>query len=135
MFVAFHIFLIYTQTGRKIRASAQDKIAAQLMGINVSRIYSLVYALGTGFDGIAGTLIAITTPFSCIDVGYYILTAFFVVVLGGAGSLLGALTGGIILGLVQSFTGTFLGIRFMNLVMFLFLVIILIIKPEGLFGK
>lgn len=125
-----YVLLEYTEIGYQIRASAQDKDAAELMGINVPRIYAITFGLGIGLAGVSGVLLAIVTPISPVQHGSYLLIAFIVVVLGGVGSVVGSLSGGLALGLVQSFSTMYLGSGFKEVILFTVLVVALLVKPD-----
>lgn len=133
--IGLHFFLQRTQTGRAIRAVAQNRAAAQLMGINVNRIYVLTFGIGSACVGLAATLIAPLYPTSPNIGTYFVLTAFVVVVLGGLGSIGGAFVGAIIIGLIDSFAGFYIGSDLREVAVFGVFLLILILKPSGLFGK
>ena len=126
------IFLKKTRTGRSIRAVAQNKKGAYVVGINVERIHLLIQAIAGAAAGVAGVLLAITYSFfpavGAIWVGYL----FLVVVLGSKGSVTGSLVGGAILGIIQAFIGFLLPQLWMSFVVFLILVVVLLIRPMGL---
>ncbi|MCL5045708.1 MAG: branched-chain amino acid ABC transporter permease [Actinobacteria bacterium] len=127
-------FLKLTPMGRAIRATAQDQHAAKLMGIDIKRVYLWAFGIGTACVGVAG---AILTPFYYVfpTVGQFFVTAaFVVVVLGGMGSMVGAFLGGLIIGLVESFSGFFIAPVWKEMVYFGVFVLILLLKPSGLFG-
>lgn len=120
--------------GKAIRAVALDRGAAMLMGINVYNIYLLAFGLGTAFVGIAGALLMpIYYVFPTVG-SLFILTAFVVVILGGMGSVLGAFIGGLIIGLVEAFAGFYLDPALKEAVYFIIFILILVLKPTGLFG-
>jgi branched-chain amino acid transport system permease protein len=128
-------FLRYSPMGRVIRATAQQTLAARLCGVNVRHVYGLTFAVSAAFAGAAGIVIGIILPFSPNDEGTWTLNAFVVVVLGGVGSPAGALIGGLLLGLVSTLTAQYIGPAFPNVTMFLLLVILLLIRPQGLLGN
>jgi branched-chain amino acid transport system permease protein len=106
-FLAF--VLNKTSFGRQIRATAQQPLAAEVCGVNVSHVYAMTFGLGAAFAGAAGIVIGIVMPFSPHSEGIWTLNAFVVVVLGGVGSPAGALAGGILLGLIKTLTAQFIG--------------------------
>ena len=130
-------FIVYkTKVGKAMRASSQDMEAASLMGINVDNTISFTFALGSALAGIAGVLVAISypsiTPYMGAMPG---LKAFVAAVLGGIGSIPGALVGGIAIGLLETFSKAYISTNFSDAIVFAMLIIILLIKPAGLLGK
>lgn len=130
-------FIVYkTKIGKAMRASSQDMEAASLMGINVDNTISLTFAIGSALAGIAGVLVAISypsiTPYMGAMPG---LKAFVAAVLGGIGSIPGALVGGIAIGLLETFSKAYISTNFSDAIVFAILIIILLIKPSGLLGK
>lgn len=124
-----------TEFGFRIQAAAQDDIGAQICGIDVNHVYGITFGLAAALAGVGGALIAIIIPFNPASETLWTLRAFIVVVLGGLGSPLGALIGGFVLGLVSSFTALFLGATYTEMMMFLVLVLMLMVRPQGLLGK
>ena len=128
----FLAFLFYTRTGLAIRATAQSKENAGLMGVDVKRISSLVYAIYTGLTALAGALLGAIyamTP----EVGLrYTLFAFFVVVLAGLGSVVGVLAAGLFLGVLQSVVTTYVGADYTLMVVFAVLFVALLLFPQGI---
>ncbi len=133
--VALEVFLRRTQTGRAIRAVAQNRAAAQLMGINVNWIYVLSFGLGAACVGLASSLVAPLYPTSSNIGTYFVLTAFVVVVLGGLGSIPGAFVGAMVIGLIDSLAGFYIGSDLREAVVFGVFLLILILRPSGLFGS
>lgn len=127
--------LRFSPLGRVIRATAQQTMAARLCGVNVRHVYALTFAVSAAFAGAAGIVIGIILPFSPMDEGAWTLNAFVVVVLGGVGSPAGALIGGLLLGLVSTLTAQYIGPAFPNVTMFLLLVLLLLVRPNGLLGN
>jgi len=130
-------FIVYkTKIGKAMRASSQDMEAASLMGINVNNTISITFAIGSALAGIAGVLVAISypsiTPYMGVMPG---LKAFVAAVLGGIGSIPGALIGGIAIGLLETFSKAYISTNFSDAIVFAILIIILLIKPAGLLGK
>lgn len=127
-------FLMKTDIGLAIRATAQEEQGARLMGININKIYMIVFGIGSACAGFAGAMI---TPFFYIspDVGnVFLMMAFVVVVLGGMGSFGGALIGGLIIGLIESLAAAFIPGSMKGFVIYLLFVVMLLLKPTGLFG-
>lgn len=127
--------LARTAFGRAIRATAQQPLAASLSGINISNVYALTFGLGAAFAGASGTIIGIVQPFSPSSEVAWTLNAFIVVVLGGIGSPSGALIGGLLLGVISTCTAQYVGANMTNAMMFLVLVIMLLVRPQGLLGN
>jgi branched-chain amino acid transport system permease protein len=129
-------FLIQkTKIGSAIRAVAEDMDAATLQGINSKTIFLFSFGIGCSLAAAAGTLISPLFLISPQMGGLPMLKAFVAIVIGGMGSILGAVVGGIIMGIMESLVATFWGAVFQNTVSFLILIIVLIFKPEGLFGE
>ncbi len=134
------LFMRYTRTGNAIRAVGMDAQAARLMGVNIANIYALTYALSAALAGVAGTLMAMWYSFTPGSFEIYNVRAFAVVVLGGLGSIPGALVGGLVFGLLDqgisagSVGGLELG-ALKEALIFLVLVVILVVRPTGLLGK
>ena len=123
-----------TDTGKAIRAVAREKLGAELSGIDVAHIYAVTFGLGTACLGIAACLL-IPTFYVNPTVGQsFILVAFTIVVLGGMGSVTGALLGGLFVGVVESLGGLFFGETLGQLGIFLVFILVLLVRPTGLFG-
>ena len=132
---ALWFFLMRTETGRAIRATAMDKEVARVMGVNIRQIYAVTFGIGAAISGLSGALIS---PFVIIfpEMGLnYTITAFCVVVLGGMGYMPGALWGGAVLGLAQSLSATYLSAGISVAITFLLLFFMLIFRPAGIVGK
>jgi branched-chain amino acid transport system permease protein len=110
-------------------------MAARLCGVNVRHVYAMTFGVSAAFAGAAGIVIGIVLPFSPVDEGTWTLNAFVVVVLGGVGSPAGALLGGLLLGMVSTLTAQYIGPSFPNVTMFLLLVVLLLLRPQGLLGN
>jgi branched-chain amino acid transport system permease protein len=135
LIAALFLFLKKTYTGKAIRALAQERKAAMLMGINVYRTYQIAFGLGIATVGAAGAmLIPIYYAFPTVGT-LFVLIAFVVVVLGGYNSLIGSLIGGLIIGIVESFSGFFLSPHLKEAVYFVIFILILLFRPAGLFGR
>jgi branched-chain amino acid transport system permease protein len=132
---ALYWFLMKTDTGQAIRATAQDREAARLMGINVSRMSLIAFGLGSALAGTAGALIS-PTYYIFPQVGSaFTLKAFVITVLGGMGSIPGATLGGVLIGVAESVGGVYLGSGWKEVVVFGLFLAVLLFKPSGLFGK
>ena len=136
LIIGFLFYLLEkTDLGRAIKATSQNKKVAQLLGVDVKKIYALTFAIGAAITGIAGASIS---PFVVLfpEMGLnYTIIAFCVVVLGGMGYIPGALIGGIILGVIQALTVTYLNAGISVAITFILLYIMLIFKPTGILGK
>jgi branched-chain amino acid transport system permease protein len=132
LFIAF-VFL--TRTGLAVRATAQNKQYAGLMGVNVKRVSTLVYALYAGLTGMAGVLIGTIYSVTAQTGPQYTLLAFFVVVLGGLGSIGGVLIAGLFLGLLQAIVTVYIGADYTLAVVFGVLFVVLLVFPRGLLGR
>jgi branched-chain amino acid transport system permease protein len=134
--VALVLWMImsWTDTGRAIRAVARERLGAQLAGIDVAHIYAMAFGLGTACVAIAACLL-IPTYYVNPSVGNaFVLVAFTIVVLGGMGSVPGALIGGLVIGVVESLSGLFLGESLGQIGIFLIFIAVLLVRPSGLFG-
>ena len=129
-----HVFLTRTYLGRAFRAVAQHQYAASLMGVNVPVIYILAFAIGSAFVGVGGALLTPQYPVFPTIGSYFVLTAFVIVVLGGMGSLTGALFGSLLIGLVDSLAGYYVAPDLKEVVYFAIFILILVFRPTGLFG-
>ena len=128
-------FLKRTYTGKAIRAIAQQRRAAMLMGIDINRMYKVAFGIGIACVGAAGAmLIPIYYTFPTVG-GLFVLIAFVVVILGGYNSLIGALVGGLIIGVVEAFSGFYLSPHLKEAVYFVIFILILLFRPTGLFGR
>jgi branched-chain amino acid transport system permease protein len=130
-----HAFLRVTYLGRAITAASQDKRAAQLMGINTNRVYGYAFAIAMVSAAIAGVFLGMTFPFTPTSGTSFLTIAFGTVIIGGLGSMLGTFLGGIILGVFQTLGGYFFGSASQMLVVYLIVLIILAIRPQGLLGR
>ena len=129
-------FINKTKLGKAMRAVSEDQGAAQLMGINVDTTVSLTFAIGSGLGAIAGVIYgcaySLITPYIGLMLG---IKAFIAAVLGGIGSVPGAMVGGLMLGVAESLTIAYISSDFSDAVVFAILIIVLLVKPAGLFGK
>jgi branched-chain amino acid transport system permease protein len=132
---AVYLFLSYSKMGRAIRAVALNKVAAQLTGVDLIRTYNFTFAIGAALAGAAGALVATTYTFSPRVGGHYLLKAFIITVLGGMGSLAGALVGGILLGVSETFGALYFGTGYQEVVGLGLLLLVLVLRPQGLLGK
>lgn len=133
--VGIHLLMQKTNFGRSIRATSDDIMAAELMGVNTKRAYTAVMMIALGIAAVAGALIGSTFIFYPASGTQYLIIAFGVVVIGGMGSLIGTLVGGIVLGVAQLLGGYFLGSGVQMLIAYLVLLIILALRPNGLLAS
>lgn len=135
--VALCLWLImqWTDTGKAIRAVAKEKLGAELTGIEVAHIYAVTFGLGTACLAIAACLL-IPSYYVNPDAGNaFVLIAFTIVVLGGMGSVVGALLGGLFVGVVESLSGLYLGESLGQIGIFVMFILVLLFRPNGLFGE
>ena len=130
------LFVNKTKPGRAMLAVSEDRGAAQLMGVNVNGTIALTFAIGSGLAAIAGVLLCSAyptlTPYTGAMPG---IKAFVAAVFGGIGSIPGAMIGGILLGVIESLSKAYISSQMADAIVFLVLIIILVVKPTGIFGK
>ena len=132
---AVHIYLHHSRLGRAIVAVRMDKETARLMGVKVERVYAITFALGLTMAGMAGCYLAVVYPISPLASSGYLGIAFTACVLGGLGSVIGAITGGLLLGLVESFGALAVGSEYSLTVASTILILMLLVRPQGLIGR
>ena len=134
--VALGLWLImqWTDTGKAIRAVAKEKLGAELSGIDVAHIYAVTFGLGTACLAIAACLLIPTYYVNPHAGNAFVLIAFTIVVLGGMGSVPGALIGGLFVGVVESLSGLYLGESLGQIGIFTMFILVLLFRPSGLFG-
>ena len=130
-----HLLMARSRFGSAIRATASDQEAARLMGIPIAHVYALTFAIAACTAGIAGGLISLNFPIYPAMGAGYTLVAFVTCVLGGLGSVPGALLGGLVLGLLQTYAASWLGPNFDSIVAFSVLILVLAVRPAGLLGQ
>ena len=136
MMLFLQTFVMRTKTGKSMRAVAQDKTMASLLGINVDAVISVTFVIGSGLAAIAGVMVAAYYGLVNYYIGYIAgIKAFTAAVLGGIGSIPGAMFGGVLLGLVESLGASYISSEYKDAYAFLILIVILLVKPEGLLGK
>jgi branched-chain amino acid transport system permease protein len=129
------VFLRVSDTGKAIRAVAKEKLGAELSGIDVAHIYAVTFGLGTACVAIAACLLLPSYYVNPSAGNAFVLVAFAIVVLGGMGSIAGALIAGLFMGVVESLSGLFLGESLGQLGIFLIFILVLLLRPNGLFGE
>jgi len=132
---ALWLFLQWTDTGKAIRAVAKEKLGAELCGIDVAHVYAITFGLGTACVAIAACLLIPTYYVNPTAGDAFVLIAFTIVVLGGMGSVLGALVSGLLVGVVESLSTVFLGQSLGQIGIFLIFIVMLLVRPSGLFGE
>lgn len=136
LMLSLYLFVQRTSAGKAMRATAQDRDAARLMGIDVDRTISLAFLLGGALAGAAGLIAAIYTTQVVFDLGFKAgLLSFTSAVLGGIGNVAGAMLGGFLIGLIQTLSDQYLATQWTNAVIFGILVAILVFRPTGLLGE
>jgi branched-chain amino acid transport system permease protein len=133
--LVIHSFLHRTYAGKAILATAEDFEAAELAGINIHRVYMLTFGLGASLAAIAGTLVVTNYGISPSIGILWTLKALIVIVLAGTGSILGAFPAGILLGLVEAVSGAFIGSTYREVIGLVMFVLVLILRPHGLFSR
>ena len=128
------LLLLKTDTGKAIRAVAKERMGAALAGIDVEHIYAVTFGLGAACLAVAACLLMPTYLVNPRSGNAFVLVAFTIVVLGGMGSIAGALAGGLIIGVVESLSGLFLGESLGQIGIFLIFIAVLLFRPTGLFG-
>jgi branched-chain amino acid transport system permease protein len=131
--VALYLFFKFTRTGMAMRATAQSQTAARLMGVSVKRIFSLTWAISAAIGGVAGVLIA---PIIYLDpnLGFIGVKAFAGAILGGFGSIPGAILGGMLLGIIENLSGYFFNAGIKQVSTYILLILVLVIRPSGFLG-
>jgi branched-chain amino acid transport system permease protein len=130
-----YLVLRRLRVGRAIVAVRLDRDAAVLMGVDVKSIYAIAFGLGAALAGCAGVLMALIFPISPLTAPTFLAKAFVVCVLGGLGSVSGALAGGLLLALVESVGSVYLGPSYATTLSFVLLILFLIVRPQGLLGR
>ncbi len=134
LIVALQLFLRRTYTGKALRATVENWEAATLMGIDIQRVYLLSFVMGAALAGVAGALVAVGYSIEPAMGMSWTLKSLVVMVLGGLGSITGTFVGGIILGVTESATGFFLSLTYREVVGLVLFLLVLVFRPQGLFG-
>jgi branched-chain amino acid transport system permease protein len=130
-----HAILQRTYFGKAIRATAQNPAAAMLAGIDTGRITLLAFGLGSALAAVAGVALALIYTIQPTAHVLWVVKAFLVAVLGGVANVRGALVAGLLLGLAESYLGTFISFRWVDFSVFVLLLMVLLFRPQGLYGK
>jgi branched-chain amino acid transport system permease protein len=129
------LFMTKTRIGNAIRATAQNREAATIVGVNVSKIYSITLAISAALAGACGSLISTIQSFTPFEGGFFIMKAFIICVLGGLGNIWGAIVGGLILGIVETMGARLLGTGFQEAISAIIMILVLIFLPKGIVGS
>jgi branched-chain amino acid transport system permease protein len=136
LMAALYAFVNYTRVGTAMRAVSLDHDTSRLMGIDVNRIIAIVFLIGPALGGAAGSLVALHYGSFNFTLGWtFGLKAFIAAILGGIGNIPGAMLGGVILGIIESMSAVYLGSQWKDVVAYLLLALILIVRPTGLLGE
>ncbi len=136
LMVGLHLFVQYTRLGKAMRATAQNRDAARIMGINVNQIIALTFLIGGALAGAAGLLVGLYNNTVVFTMGFTAgLRAFTAAVLGGIGNIIGAMLGGVLIGVLSALSDQYLSSRWTNAWVFAVLVLILVFRPGGLLGE
>ena len=135
LIIAIHLFIKKTRLGSAIEATSQNRDGAQLMGINTNMVGQVTFGLGTGLAAVAAVLVAPILLISPTMGESVIAMAFVIIILGGMGSFYGAVIGGYIIGLLEALISTLVTSDYVEVIIFGVLVLVLAVKPTGLFGK
>jgi branched-chain amino acid transport system permease protein len=131
---ALYVVLTRTWTGRAIRASSQNPSGAALVGVGAATTAALAFALGSATTGVGGSILSVLYPFFPASHYDWIARLLGIVVLGGMGSLPGAMVGSLVLGLAETLTATYGSLQWSTLVFYLVIMLVLLFRPQGLFG-
>jgi branched-chain amino acid transport system permease protein len=132
---ALYLVLTKTWTGSAIRATSQNASGAALVGISASATSALTFALGTATTGVGGSILSVLYPFFPASHYDWISRLLGIIVLGGMGSLPGALVGSLVLGVAETFTATYGSLQWSTVIFYVVILVVLLARPEGLFGS
>jgi branched-chain amino acid transport system permease protein len=132
---ALFAFFRYTLVGKSIRACADNYLGAQVVGLNVKRLYALTFGIGAACVGAAGCMMLLLVDVTPVQGPAYTLLAFIIVIVGGMGSLVGALVAGVIIGMSEALAGLLIAPSAKSMFTFAILVLVLLFRPEGLLGR
>jgi branched-chain amino acid transport system permease protein len=136
LMVGLHLFVSRTRLGKAMRATAQDAEAARMMGVNVDRVIVTAFFLGSALAGAAALIFGLYYNYTSFIIGYTAgLRAFTAAVLGGIGSIPGAMIGGLLIGLIETLGGQLIAVRWTDVIIFSILVLVLVFAPAGLMGR
>jgi branched-chain amino acid transport system permease protein len=129
------LFFTRTRTGKSIRAAADNNLGALVVGLDVRRLYAFTFGVGAACVGAAGALMITIIPVTPFLAAEYTLLAFVIVIVGGLGNMTGALAGGLLIGVSEAVAGLLLQPSLKSMVSFGILILVLLLRPQGLFGK
>ncbi len=135
LFIGLHYFIQKTKTGKAMRAVSQNKEACRIIGIDVPRISSITFALGAGLSGFGGALVAPVMAIHPVMGILLVLKCFAAVIMGGFGNIKGTICSAFILAIVESFAVAYVSLQYKDVFAFLVMIIILLFRPAGIFGK
>jgi len=136
LMLGLHFFVRHTKMGKAMQATAQDQEAARMMGVDVDRVVVRAFCLGSALAGAAGMIFGLYYNYTSFIIGYTAgLRAFTAAGLGGIGNIPGAMLGGVLIGLIESLGGQYLEVRWTDVIIFSILVLVLVFRPTGLFGR
>jgi branched-chain amino acid transport system permease protein len=136
LMTALHLFVRHSRLGRAMRATAQDPEAARMMGVNVDGVVMVAFFAGSALAGAAGLVFGLTYNVTSFIIGFSAgLRAFTAAVLGGIGNVPGAMVGGLLIGLIEAMSAQFIAAAWADVVIFSILVLVLVLRPAGLFGR
>ena len=136
LMAGLQVFVRYTKLGKAMRATAQDPEAARMMGVAVDRVVLTAFFLGAALAGAGGLIFGLYYNFTSFIIGFTAgLRAFTAAVLGGIGNVPGAMVGGVLIGLIEAFGSQLIGSSWADVVIFSILVLVLVVRPAGLFGQ
>lgn len=133
--IFLHLFLHRTQSGRAIRAASDDAEIAPLVGIGAAKINALASGISLAIAGVAGVMVGMSRTFQPFDGPVFLLVAFGVVIVGGLGSIVGSLVGGVLLGITQVLAGTYFGPSAQLVAGYMLILFVLAVRPQGLFAR
>jgi branched-chain amino acid transport system permease protein len=129
------LFLTRTKKGNAIRATAQNRQAAEIVGVNVAKVYSITLAVSAALAGACGSLISMVQSFTPFEGGFFIMKAFIICVLGGLGNVMGAIIGGLVLGVAETMGARVFGTGFQEAISAIIMILVLIFMPKGIVGS
>ncbi|MBE3590733.1 MAG: branched-chain amino acid ABC transporter permease [Firmicutes bacterium] len=132
--LVLYLILSRTREGRAIRATAQNRLAAQLVGVDADRVAAFTFALGAATAGVGGAILSVLYPFAPGSHYLWISRLLGIIVLGGMGSLPGAALGAVILGVAETLTSTYISLKWATVVFYVVIFVVLLVRPQGLMG-